>query len=969
MTDGDARVERRAGYMPAGHVRTSGDRSPGIGVNFGSVRTGDEITRAAVSLPAPESVRPVARVVGLPRPATRVFVGRHDDYRRLEQVLAAAAGTVVVTQAVYGMGGVGKSELALQYADRARERYRAVWWVTAENPQQVEAGLAGLTRHLVQDAARAATTEDAAAWAVGWLRAHPEWLLVLDNVTDPAHVAGLLGCLEGGHALITSRRDVRWPGTTRTLQLGLLDPEAAAELITTISGQTAAGDRETASAIAEELGYLPLALDQAAAYIRQTRITLGRYLGLLQRYPGRYYAKSADGDKAQATIARLWDITLEALNRQAPVAAELALVLAQYAPADIPRLMLGGGDEETTEAVDEALGVLASHSMIDLTDEAVAMHRLTRAAVLSRSEDTGEEHALGAARDLALDWLHSAIPDNAESDVTGWPTWRSLIVHVEAVAALPASPSRSSERLGSVLHEAGLFLNVQGEYQRANSMFATATAIAESTLGPGHPEVAIRLGGLAMTLRRLGRAAEALPLFERALAIFEGPLGSAHPNVAVGLGNLASTYSDLGRTAEALPLLERAVVITEAALGPAHPNVATLLSNLAGMYRELGRAAEALPLLERALAVSEAAFGPAHPMVATLLRNLAATHRALGRTAETLPLQRRALAIVEAAFGPDRPAVADHLADLAVTHLDLGQAAAALPLLDRALDIAEAALGSDHPTVADQLASLAATHLSLGQATAALPLLKRALTIIEAVLGPDDLAVAIGLGNLAAAHRYLGQTADELPLLERALCIFEAVLGPDHPDIARGLGNLAAAHRVLGHVSEAQSLLERALAIAEGALGPDDPDVATLLSNLATTYKDLGRAVEALSLLERALAIAEAALGPDHPTVVMRLGNLADTHLDLGQAAAALPLLERALAIAEAAPRPDHLTVVRLLSDLATAHRDLRRAAEALAAIARAEERASAAFGAQHPTTRSVREYADDLKDLFGVPD
>ncbi|TDD71511.1 hypothetical protein E1298_35610 [Actinomadura rubrisoli] len=361
-------------------MQTSGPRSPGVGVNLGTVKTGDEITQAAVSLPAPETVRPTARIVGLPRPATPVFLGRHDDYQRLEQVLAAADETVVVTQALYGMGGVGKSEMALQYAHRARTRYEAVWWVTAESPQQVEAGLAGLTHQLVHDAARAATTEDAAAWAVGWLRAHPGWLLLLDNVTDPAHVAGLLGRLEGGHALITSRRDVRWPGTTRTLQLGLLAPGPAAELITTITGRTAPNDRQTAAVIARELGYLPLALDQAAAYIRQTRITLGRYLGLLQQHPARYYAKAADGDKAQATIARLWDITLETLQEQAPEAAELVSVLAQYAPADVPRLILGGRDEEATEAADAALGVLASHSMVDLTDEVVAMHRLTRAA-------------------------------------------------------------------------------------------------------------------------------------------------------------------------------------------------------------------------------------------------------------------------------------------------------------------------------------------------------------------------------------------------------------------------------------------------------------------------------------------------------------------------------------------------------------------------------------------------------------
>ncbi|TDB82846.1 tetratricopeptide repeat protein [Actinomadura sp. KC216] len=810
MIDDAKGAEQRVSSSPAAHLQTSGPRSPGVGVNFGSVKTGDEITQAPMSLPAPETVRPVARIVGLPRPATPVFLGRHDDYQQLERKLATAGETVVVTQALYGMGGVGKSEMALQYAHRARARYEAVWWVTAESPQHVEAGLAELTRHLVQDAARAATTEEAAAWAVGWLRAHPGWLLLLDNVTDPTHVDELLGRLEGGHVLITSRRDVRWPGTTRTLRLGLLAPDPAAELITTITGLTTPEDRQTAAAIALELGYLPLALDQAAAYIRQTRITLGRYLGLLRQHPARYHAKAADGDKAQATIARLWDITLETLQEQAPEAAELAWILAQYAPADVPRVMLGGGDKEAAEAADAALGVLASHSMIDLTDEAVGMHRLTRAAVLSQAQDTGEDHAHDAARDLALAWLQAAMPDDPDADVTGWPVWRSLVVHVEAIAAALAS-SHPSEELSHVLNQTGMFLIAQGEYQRANDVLTTATTIAEATLGPDHPDVATRLV------------------------------------------NLAATYRALGRAAEALPLAQRAAVIAEAALGPHHREVAIALANVAATYRALGRAAEALPFEQRAVAMAEAA-------------------------------------------------------------LDL-----------------------DHPT--------------------------------DTIRAQRSLSVAIGLGNLAVTLRALGRWAETLPLEQRALAIAESVLGPDHPDVAIGLGNLAATYRALGRAAEAMPLERRALSVAEAALGPNHPDVATRLGNLAATHRALGRAAEALPLFERALAITENVLGPDHPDVATRLGNLAATHRALGRPTEALKLDQRALAIAEAALGSDHPDVAIGLGNLAATYRDLKRAPEALAAITQAEQCALAALGTQHPTTRSLQQYADHLKDLYGVPD
>ncbi|MQY04621.1 hypothetical protein ACRB68_26800 [Actinomadura sp. RB68] len=812
-----------------------------------------------------------------------MFVGRDTALEQVKQALSAA-DEVVVSQAVIGMGGVGKSELALQYAEHARNRYDLVWWITAEAPEQIDAGLAELARTLVPDAARTARAEDAAAWVCGWLRAHPGWLLVLDNVTEPEHTAGLLGRLEGGHVLITSRRNVRWPGHTTTVRLDLLAPDASAELITTITGRTAPADRTAALAIAEELGYLPLALDQAAAYIRQTGITPAVYLERLRRRPARYYAKAADGDKAQATIARLWDITLETLTQDAPHAVELAAIMAHYAPDDIPRSMLGGGDDETAEEADEALGVLASHSMVDQSDQTVTMHRLTQAAVLSQLHQA-DDHTDDPACRTALAWLHYAMPyGDPATDVDDWPLLRSLAPHAEAITR-HYPKSQQPEQLGRVLNQTAVFLRLQGEYRRAHTMFTTAATIAEAALGPDHPDVAIQLGNLAATHRDLGRAGEALPLEKRALAITETALGPDHPGVAIRLGNLAATYSDLGRASAALPLFERALAITETTLGPDHPGVAIQLGNLAATYSDLGRASEALALEKRALAITETALGPDHPDVATRLSNLAATYS------------------------------------------DLRRASAALPLFERALAITETALGPDHRTVAIQLGNLAATYSDLGRASEALALEKRALAITETALGPDHPGVAIRLGNLAGTYRDLGRASEALALEKRALAITEAALGPDHPDVAIRLSNLAGTHRDLGRTGEALPLFERALAITETALGPDHPDVATRLSNLAATYSDLRRASAALPLFERALAITETALGPDHPDVATRLGNLAVTYHALG------------------------------------------RAADALEAVTRAEQCALAALGTEHPTTCLLHQYADHLKDWFGLPD
>ncbi|MCD0453129.1 FxSxx-COOH system tetratricopeptide repeat protein [Actinocorallia sp. API 0066] len=651
-----------------------------------SAHVGDVI-REAVLLPPPADVVAEGGLWQVPRPATKVFVGRDADYERLAEALSAG-GEVVVTQALTGLGGVGKSELALQYAHEQRARSRTVWWVAAEGPEQILSGLADLTRSLVPEAAREASDEEAARWAVGWLAAHPGWLLILDNVNEPTHLEPWLAVLEGGSVLVTSRRDVRWPGTTSTIRLGLLDPDAAIRLLMEVSGHTQPAERDTAAQIAEELGYLPLALDQAAAYIRQKRIPLARYLTALREQPARVYESAANGDKAQATIARLWDITLQALAQDAPDSIPLLQTLACYAPDAIPRALTTppGTDPFTT---DDALGTLASHNIITLTDHTISLHRLTQAVILHTTPTHHQPHH------TALTWLLHTTPDDPQNNVNGWPQWRALLPHIHHLTThYPTTPH--PPELGTLLNQTSIFHNTQGQHQQAHTLLTTA--ITHTTLNDDHPDVATWLGNLAVTYSGLGRASEALPLFERALEITRVVLGDDHPDVATCLGNLAVTYCDLGRAWEALPLEQRALEITRVVLGDDHPRVAIRLENLAGTFSVLGHASKALPLFERALEITRAALGDDHPDVAIRLGNLAVIYCDLGRASEALPLEQRALEITRAALGDDHPTVAIRLGNLAATYRDLGRASEAVAAAVGAHRCALAGLGSGHPT-------------------------------------------------------------------------------------------------------------------------------------------------------------------------------------------------------------------------------------------------------------------------------
>jgi tetratricopeptide (TPR) repeat protein/MinD-like ATPase involved in chromosome partitioning or flagellar assembly len=638
---------------------------------------------SAISNPAAVAAPPGTH--NLPRRPARVFVGRQGALRELSDALTGDA-SAAVTQAVYGLGGVGKSELALQHASGHQADYNLIWWITAEDPAQIQAGLAALAARLYPQIATAGTTEDAAGWATGWLQAHHGWLLILDNVNDPADVEPLLGQLTGGHVLITTRRDTGWDQIASSIRLDVLDPGPAAELLITRTSSHGQPDQDAAAAVAAELGYLPLALDQAAAYISQTRITLAAYLQRLRQVPAAMYA--AGGGQAQLTIARMWDITIDAIRARHPAALKLLRILACYAPDAVPRTILGGREDTNKLAVDEALGVLASYSMIVVMPEAVNMNKLVQAVILAMppSEDGDRVFGGESALTTALEWLDDAIPEDPAINLAGWPLLRALLPHAQNIARLfPAGDLPI--KLGRVQSELAMFQDSQGQYEQALTLRESALTIYEATLGSDHPDTATALAGVGLAYWRLGQADKALPLQQRALAITEAALGPDHPDTAIQLDNLALSYSDLGQADQALPLQQRALMITEAALGPDHPDTAIRLDNLATTYRDLGQADQALPLQQRALAITEAALGPDHPDTAIRLDNLALAYRDLGQADQALPLQQRALAITEAALGPDHPDTAIRLDNLATTYRDLGQADKALPLQQRVKQI------------------------------------------------------------------------------------------------------------------------------------------------------------------------------------------------------------------------------------------------------------------------------------------
>jgi tetratricopeptide (TPR) repeat protein len=739
------------------------------------------------------------KITNLP-PRNVNFAGRDGQLLALYGSLHAGRAAVVLpTAAVHGLGGVGKTQLVLEYAHRFASDYDVIWWVPAEQPTSAVAALAEVARRL--GIPPAADQDDMVAGLFELLRGQGRWLLVYDNAESPAQLTGLLPPGGGGHVLVTSRW-AAWGAQASPVELDVL---VRAESIEFLRRRTGIRDDQGLGALAELVGDLPLALEEAAAYLEETRENLGVYLELLRDRSRELFglddpAGDSGPDSDRRQVATVWSVSLDRVHAQAPAAEallSLCAFLAPGVPRDLPArhpdvlpadLAALAGDRL---AYNRALAVIGRYSLAAVSPASVGLHRLVQAVIRARLGEAGER----AWAQAAVDLLEAAFP-NDSWEVSSWPGCELLLPHLLAVAGHGERLGIAGEAVSWLLDRASTYLRERGQYRQARPLAERGLTIAEAAAGPDDPQVAWRCDTLGRVLRELGDLPGARDQFERALAIGEAALGPDHPDMATWRGNLGTTLWTLGDLPGARDQYEQALAAGEAALDPDHPDMAIRRGSLGTVLADLGDLPGARDQLERALAISEAALGPDHPDVAIWRNNLGSVLRDLG----------------------DLPGARDQL--------------------ERALAISEAALGPDHPDVAIRRNNLGRVLQELGDLPGARDQFERALAISEAALGPDHPTVGIRRGNLGNVLQALGDLPGARDQLERAVAIGEAALGPDHPDVATRRNNLGLVLRDLGDLPGARDQLERAVAISEAALGPDHPNVRTLRRNLGSVTTD-----------------------------------------------------------------------------------------------------------------------------------
>jgi tetratricopeptide (TPR) repeat protein len=715
------------------------------------------------------------------------FSAREDELA----AIAAALSDDGAVAAVYGLGGVGKTSIAREYAWRDRERYSVIWWLAAQSEDGIIDGLLRLGATFIRGIDQVADRRAAAQRVTGSVLSgfSKPALLIFDNLEDERLLRSWLP-RTAARALVTSR-NASWGPAVTAIPLHAWDVESAAAYLRRESGRDDVSDAD-ALAITGVLGALPLALSHAAAALRNQRmVTPQRYL---ERVADHLKRAPRASEYPQSVFATFNAAIVQA-EGEAPGAAAVLGFAALFAPDAIPdelfrqpvdvyQKKLPADDFE----LDEALGALNRLSLLDFseTTRTYGIHRLVQLA----SRDTLGEESL-AWHECAVAAADAAFP---KVEFEKWPACSRLLPH--ARAALENLPGDSAFLPGSGLaQKCGLYLWRRAEFSASEQLYARALAIHERAQGSAHAGIAPILSHFAKVYVDQYRYEEAEALLARALTICETP-GHDQSDLADVLTNLAVICREQSRFDEAERLYRRTLAILENAFGEDHPEFGRVLNNLAGVYLDRDDV-EAEKVLARALAVKEKRLGPDHPNVAYTVENLAVVQRNLGRHAEAEALHLRALAIRENTLGPDHPEVGLCLHGLANLRRDQARYDEAECLHKRALAIWEKALDPGHPHYAQGLNALATVYAEQGRCDEAEALHVRALAMLETAVGNDHLYVAQVLLDLGVLYRLEARYEEAEAMLQRALAIRERGLGAEHARTQTVRDELAAAREKL----------------------------------------------------------------------------------------------------------------------------------------------------------------------------
>jgi MinD-like ATPase involved in chromosome partitioning or flagellar assembly len=791
------------------------------------------------------------------------FTGRDAILEELRERLNAS--TAVTGPAVLqGIGGVGKTQIVMEYVHRFAADYDIVWWISADQPNLVPAALADLANAL--DLPVAGGVEEQVAAVLEALRLgkpSPRWAVIFDNTEDPEQLRPFVP--SGGGDVIVTTRGGEWSRQAWTIDINVFTRAESVELL---SRRVAGIDHADADAIADKLGDLPLAVEQAAAWLAATAMSAHSYLDILDEHLPRILDSPPTPDYPHPA-AQIWRLSQQRLRESNRAAAHLVELCAFFAPEPIPTSLLSSpGMVDALAREDPSLrDPLLYGSLVreitryglarqDSFVQALRMHRLVQNVI--RSDLTPE---VARERQRQVHAILAAERRGDPDDSASWPAYQRMLPHLEPTGALESDDRDVHQLVIDMVRS----LRSRGDLASSRDLAARVLKTWRARYGDDDPSVLRIRSEQANTQRSLGAHQRALDIdndvSERMARVF----GERHPYTLMARRGMGGDLRGLGRYREARELDEQTLVDLQATMGGDHSETLKGAHNLAVSRRLVGDFTGALATSENVVESRRRIDGPRNYYTIWAGISYGRALRDVGELMRSREILETVVADATGGLGNRHEFTLLAMKSLAATQRRLGLIEEAKGMSEEVRYAFERTVGAGHPyTLAAALESACALSAG-GDHAAAETLAEDVLDRYRRSMGPTNPFTLAAANDLAIFRIRDGRHAEARPLMEETAARFAEELGTEHPYTLLCQGNLANTMFAVGEVAAANEIDERNYSRLRTLLSAGSPAVLAAAANLVASREALGQSDTAAQLRTDALRACLDRLGTDHP--------------------------------------------------------------------------------------------------------
>jgi len=623
-----------------------------------------------------------------------------------DKLLAELPGICSHRIALFGMGGIGKTQIALEYVYTNEKNYARTYWISAVDQTTLLSGYAEIAKMAGVKLAPDSVPLETAKTVLRWLREQSSWLIVIDNLDVIEVIEGFLP--ETGphkHVIITTRNPDAQGIPAQGVEVPLLDPEAAVHLLSTLSTipiPSNSPEQNAAKSIVQRLDCLPLAIEQAGAFIRQVTCGYASFLESYEKNRKELHKWVPKGNRQyRYSVATTWFLSFNLIRETYPDIAKFFQILSFLNPDGIRIDFLVESANGLESALREIIGddlkrwtallELEKFSLIKWNrgSNMLVIHRLVQAVI--RDEMQAENFI--ALETAIADLCDTAFP--VEWDDTTKPTCRNYFGQVMMPLTLLTIESLKQ---GAVLDRVARFLFKDGKYGDSLRLHEKSFQIYTNIMGNDHPDTLSSMHNLASIYRDQGKWTEAVKMLEEVLAKSKEVLDEDHPDTLTSMHELALTYSRQGKLTEAVKMLEEVLAKSKEVLDEDHPDTLSSMHELARTYSQQGKLTEAVKMYEEVLAKRKAVLGEEHPNTLASMHELAGIYSQQGKLTEAVKMHEEVLAKRKAVLDEDHPDTLVSMHNLAAACYSQGNVDEATTRFEEVYAKMKLVLGESHPS-------------------------------------------------------------------------------------------------------------------------------------------------------------------------------------------------------------------------------------------------------------------------------